>query len=230
MALPECVLFFDIDNTLYSKSSRIGELMATYIRNYVRTRLNISTEEAERLHQHYYKEYGLAIEGLVRKNKIDAMDYNEKVDNKLPLEEILHPRPEINHMLHHIRRPDVRTWLLTNAYITHAERVTRVLGLSKEFEGVTYCNYTEPPLICKPMPEMFTKAMLEAGLDPSDHSKCYFVDDSDVNVKAAAALGWHAVLLDEENDPPAPGSIRSLLDLPVIWPELFQRRSSEERP
>ena len=40
--------------------------MAKLINKYFVTHLNVPTEEATRLHQQYYKDYGLAIEGLVR--------------------------------------------------------------------------------------------------------------------------------------------------------------------
>jgi pyrimidine and pyridine-specific 5'-nucleotidase len=42
--------------------------------------------------------------------------------------------------------------------------------------GITYCDYAQENLVCKPKDEMFVKAMAEAGI--SDKSKCYFVDDS----------------------------------------------------
>jgi len=42
--------------------------------------------------------------------------------------------------------------------------------------GVTYCDYGQEILICKPKAEMYYKAMMEAGV--SDKQKCFFVDDS----------------------------------------------------
>jgi pyrimidine and pyridine-specific 5'-nucleotidase len=43
-------------------------------------------------------------------------------------------------------------------------------------EGVTYCDYGQDILVCKPKKEMFQKAMMEAGV--TDNEKCLFVDDS----------------------------------------------------
>jgi hypothetical protein len=34
----------------------------------------LSDDEARDLHNHYYKEYGLAIRGLVRHHKVDPLD------------------------------------------------------------------------------------------------------------------------------------------------------------
>jgi pyrimidine and pyridine-specific 5'-nucleotidase len=42
--------------------------------------------------------------------------------------------------------------------------------------GVTYCDYGQEVLICKPKSEMYEKAMSEAEV--TDKAKCLFVDDS----------------------------------------------------
>jgi hypothetical protein len=41
--------------------------------------LSLSRQDANELHYRYYREYGLAIEGLVRHHKVDALEYNSKV-------------------------------------------------------------------------------------------------------------------------------------------------------
>ena len=64
-------------------------------------------------------------------------------------------------------------WLFTNAYVTHGKRVVRLLGIDDLFEGLTFCDYGEERLLCKPHPDMFAKAMREAGI--KDHKQCYFV-------------------------------------------------------
>ena len=125
------------------------------------------------LHSKYYREYGLAVEGLTRFHKIDPMEYNEKVDDALPLDEILQPDLDLRKLLEDIDQTEVRLWLFTNAYITHAKRVVRLLGIDGLFEGITYCDYRQPKLICKPHKEMFDKAEVEAGVERSED--CYFV-------------------------------------------------------
>lgn len=42
--------------------------------------------------------------------------------------------------------------------------------------GVTYCDYGQEVLVCKPKGGMFQKAMMEAGV--KDKQRCIFVDDS----------------------------------------------------
>jgi pyrimidine and pyridine-specific 5'-nucleotidase len=76
-------------------------------------------------------------------------------------------------MLEDIDRSRVKLWLFTNAYITHGKRVVKLLGIEDLFEGITYCDYGAERFLCKPHPDMFAKAMKEAGVNaPKD---CFFV-------------------------------------------------------
>ena len=148
-------------------------MMAKLIDEYFSKHLGLSEADAIRLHEEYYKNYGLAIEGLVRFHQIDPLEYNAKVDDALPLEGIIKPNPQLRKMLEDIDKSKVKLWLLTNAYVNHAKRVVRLLGIEDLVEGLTYCNYSEVPFLCKPHPDMYAKAMQEAGVErPED---CYFV-------------------------------------------------------
>lgn len=147
--------------------------MADLIDEYFCKHLNLPKDEAIRLHKEYYSHYGLAIEGLVRHHEIDPLDYNSKVDDAIPLEDLIKPNPALRKMLEDIDRSKVRVWLLTNAYVTHAKRVVRLLEIEDQFEGLTYCDYSNVPFVCKPDPGMYKKAMNQAGVDKFED--CYFV-------------------------------------------------------
>ena len=125
------------------------------------------------MHLKYYREYGLAIEGLVRHHKVDALEYNAKVDDALPLEDIIKPNPELRELLEDIDKSKVKMWLFTNAYVTHGKRVVKLLGIDDLFEGITYCDYGSDKFYCKPHTEMYDKAMSQAGVKSNE--KCYFV-------------------------------------------------------
>jgi pyrimidine 5'-nucleotidase len=124
----------------------------------------------------YYKDYGLAIEGLVRHHKVDALDYNQKVDDALPLEDLIKPNPDLRRMLQDFDKTKIKLWLFTNAYITHGKRVVKLLEIEDLFEGITYCDYGSEKFICKPHKEAYEKAMKEAGV--STANECYFVGKS----------------------------------------------------
>lgn len=95
----------------------------------------MTPEDAQNLHEHYYEQYGLAIEGLVRHHKIDPIDYNRKVDDALPLEDVLSPDPALRELIEAIDTTKCRLWLFTNAYKTHGHRVIKLLGLEGLFGG-----------------------------------------------------------------------------------------------
>ena len=153
--------------------TKVQDLMATLIDQYFATHLELSWDDAVKLHKEYYTNYGLAIEGLVRHHQIDPIVYNAEVDDALPLEDIIKPNPQLRELLKDIDTSKVTLWLLTNAYVTHAKRVVRLLQIEDIFEGLTYCDYNQRPLICKPQLEMFQKAMRDAGVDHVE--ECFFV-------------------------------------------------------
>lgn len=147
--------------------------MAVLIDEYFAKHLDLPAEEAKRLHTEYYTMYGLAIEGLVRHHEIDPLDYNAKVDDALPLQDIIKPDAALRQMLEDIDKDKVTMWLFTNAYVTHGRRVVKLLGIEDLFDGLTYCDYAEMPLVCKPSQAMYEKAMKHAGV--SKFEDCYFV-------------------------------------------------------
>lgn len=223
------VLFFDIDNCLYSRSTKVQDLMAELIDKYFAKHLELPFDEAVRLHKEYYTGYGLAIEGLVRHHQIDPLKYNAEVDDALPLQDIIKPDPALRRLLDDIDRSKVKTWLFTNAYVTHAKRVVRLLGIEDLFDGLTFCNYAEQPLVCKPHPDMYTKAMKEAGV--SEVQDCYFVDDSFLNCSKAKDFGWTAVHLVEQGLPPpttkaSQYQIQHLRELRRVFPQFFKSTSA----
>ncbi|EPS45332.1 hypothetical protein H072_690 [Dactylellina haptotyla CBS 200.50] len=220
------VFFFDIDNCLYSRNYKIHNLMHDLIDDYFEHHLSLDRANAIILHKRYYKDYGLALDGLIRHHKIDALEYNTEVDDALPLEDILKPDLELRSLLQKIDKTKVKMWLFTNAYVNHGKRCVRLLGIDDLFEGITYCDYAaEEGLVCKPKKEAFEKAMREAAV--TDKSKCYFVDDSADNCKGATAFGWTAAHFVEDGLPePATMAskfrVRHLKELTDVYPELFK--------
>lgn len=147
--------------------------MALLIDQYFMTHLELTKEDAYKLHMDYYRTYGLAIEGLVRHHKIDPLEYNRQVDDALPMDAILSPDLKLRKLLEDVDKGKVKLWLFTNAYVTHGKRVVRLLGVDDLFEGITYCDYAATPMLCKPNVDMFAKAMKEAGV--KENKDCYFV-------------------------------------------------------
>lgn len=192
------IFFFDIDNCLYKRSTKIHDMMQVKIHNYFKQNLQLNDDEAHELHMNYYKTYGLALEGLVRNHQVDALEYNSQVDDSLDLKSVLGYNEELRNMIIKIKEShhyDV-LWLITNAYKNHALRVISFLGLGDLFDGLTFCDYSEIPIICKPMDEFFFRCLDTVQVDAKDPAALWqlsFVDDSEINVKAAYDLGFGSV-------------------------------------
>ncbi|KAG2042336.1 pyrimidine 5-nucleotidase [Suillus americanus] len=235
---PKPIVWFDIDNTLYSASTKISQAMGQRIHAYFVT-LGLDDEEASELHHKYYTQYGLALRGLTRHHDIDPMDFDRKCDGTLPLDDLITPDPRLRKLFQDLDRTKVRVWALTNAYKIHAQRVLKILDLEDQIEGLVYCDYEQIGFTCKPEPDYYHNAMKQANV--SDPSKCYFIDDSRLNVTSAKELGWgHCVHFCEvglesvdggkmkilardtnTNDPEGITQISNLEELRTLWPEIF---------
>ncbi|QSS57531.1 pyrimidine 5'-nucleotidase [Histoplasma capsulatum var. duboisii H88] len=223
------VFFFDIDNCLYSRSNRIHDLMQQLINNFFAKHLSLDSQDATMLHQKYYKEYGLAIEGLTRHHRINPLEFNRQVDDALPLDSILKPDPQLRSFLQDFDTTKVKLWLFTNAYSTHAKRVVKLLGVDDLFDGLTFCDYAALKLVCKPDMAMFEKAERDAGATVA--GGCFFVDDSALNCRNAQDRGWETIHFVEPHiiPPEVPASkyqIRRLEDLRDLFPQFFKSASS----
>ena len=191
--------------------------------------LSLPAGDATKLRKKYYKDYGLAISGLVKHHQIDPLAYNREVDDALPLEGVITEDKGLRRLLEDMDKSKVKLWLFTNAHITHARRVVKLLGVEDLFEGVTYCDYGRTPLVAKPHMEMFEKAEREAGVE-GRMGECFFVDDSALNCRHADERGWVVVHKLEEQDPEPERrlgkyQIRSLEELRVLFPQFFGRAS-----
>ncbi|KAF8897624.1 pyrimidine 5-nucleotidase [Infundibulicybe gibba] len=235
------IVWFDIDNTLYSASTKISQAMGERIYAYFLS-LGLEKTEASELHLQYYTKYGLAVRGLTRHHDVDPLDFDQKCDGSIPLESMIKYSPELRKLFQDIDRSKARVWALTNAYKTHAGRVLRILGLEDQIDGLVFCDYQQPDFVCKPESEFYQMAMKQAGV-PSP-SKCYFVDDNRGNVDAARAQGWaHCAHFCEvgleameggrlkeigeerSNDRPENDGVAiigNLEELRRIWPEIFK--------
>lgn len=111
---------------------------------------------------------------------MDALDFNAKVDDALPLENILKPNPKLRKLLEDIDRKKVKLWLLTNAYINHGRRVVKLLEVDDLFEGITYCDYGAKEFLAKPRKEYYLKAMKEVGVDCVEDC-CFVGKTSDID-------------------------------------------------
>src|SRR5512141_2781663 len=96
------------------------------INQYVMEKLGVTPEESERLRQHWRRNYGTALRGMIDEHyPVDIDDYLRYVHD-IPLEGVIEPQPEIRAMLLDL---PLRRAVLTNSNVEHAVRVLTHVNL-----------------------------------------------------------------------------------------------------
>ena len=207
-------LFFDLDETLYTKGNGLWDAIAARMNEYIHVQLNLPPEEVSTLRRHYYESYGTTLRGLQLHHQVDANDYLAFVHD-LPLEDYIHPDPQLHQLLSSL---SLRKWVFTNADAHHASRVLDILGVSDCFEGIIDVRAIE--FICKPEIEAYHRALTLANEDqPSD---CILLDDSVRNLVPAKDLGFTTVLVGSNGTHPAADyTLEKIHQLPNALPDLW---------
>lgn len=207
-------LFFDLDDTLYPSSSGLWNAIRDRMNGYMYECLNLPPDDIPILRRTYFETYGTTLRGLQIDHGVDADEYLAYVHN-LPLEQFLHPHPELTALLLNLPQ---KKWIFTNADADHARRVLTALGLSECFVGIVDVRAMD--FHCKPEPESYRLALALAK--ETDPRCCVFLDDSVHNLAPARKLGFFTVLVGKNSSHPAAHrTVSRLLDLPQVMPELW---------
>ncbi len=113
------------------------------------------------------KTTGLAIEGLVRHHQIDPLEYNANGRRCASSRGHHQAKPAAATAAPGHRPQQGQAVALDKRLCEPRKRVVRLLEVEDMFEGLTYCDYSSMPLVCKPHKDMFAKAMREAGVEMS---------------------------------------------------------------
>lgn len=211
-------LFFDLDDTLYPKSTGLWNAIRDRMHTYMGELVDLPADEIEALRQHYLEAYGTTLRGLQIHYQIDTEKYLAYVHD-LPLAEFIRPDPKLYQLLSTLPQ---KKYIFTNADVQHARRVLNALQMGEWFDQII--DIRALGFICKPDPNAYQRALEIAGIFKPE--ECVLFDDATRNLKPARELGWYTVLVgDERADPTANQSIASLHDLPVAMPHLWNHQS-----
>ena len=182
---------FDLDNTLYPPRYRLFDQIEVRMTAWVMQALNVSQEEANRLRQHYWDQYGTTLAGLMREHGIDPGPYLHDVHDidfsGLPADAELAAR---------IADLPGRRIVYTNACEPYARRVLEARGLSGLFDavyGVEHAGFHP-----KPERQAFEAIFAVDNLDPT---RAAMFEDDTRNLAAPHAMGMRTVHVAPE---PAP--------------------------
>src|SRR5262245_20448344 len=122
---------FDLDNTLYPRSTNIFRQVDERIRLYVRELLNVDEAEAEKIQKTFYKVHGTTLRGLMLNHAVDPDDFLEfvhKIDHS-----VVKPDPALGRAL---KQLPGKKYIFTNGSRSHAEKVAERLGFTDHFNDI----------------------------------------------------------------------------------------------
>ncbi|MCD6576966.1 MAG: pyrimidine 5'-nucleotidase [Anaerolineaceae bacterium] len=201
-------IFFDLDNTIYSRNSGLWEAISGRIDLYIKDILHIQKSKVPAIRQYCRENYGTSLQGLKSLYPIDEAEFLSFVHD-IDLSKILYDDGKLAKLLSSISQ---RKKIFTNSDTAHANRVLDFFGVTVYFDQIIDVVSLKPYV--KPQPEAFEKALLLSGLTSPDG--CVFLDDMVENVKQGQKSGFLSILVGESND--------NILNIPDIYmlPELLK--------
>ncbi|MEO1108428.1 MAG: pyrimidine 5'-nucleotidase [Pseudomonadota bacterium] len=174
---------FDLDNTLYPPHMRLFDQIEVLMTDYVVQAIGVDRAEADRLRNHYWREYGTTLAGLMAEHDLDPDPYLHAVH-----------QVDMSHMdadaelAAQIRALPGRRIVYTNGSAPYAERVLEARGLTGLFDaiyGVEHAGY-------RPKPE---KAAFETifAQDGIQADKAAMFEDDPRNLAAPHEMGMRTV-------------------------------------
>ncbi|XP_039027739.1 uncharacterized protein LOC120161588 [Hibiscus syriacus] len=128
----DCLLF-DLDDTLYPKSSGLARECGKNIRDYMVEKLGVEKDKVVELSDLLYKNYGTSMAGLTAVGyDFDYDEFHSYVHGRLPYEN-LKPDPSLKSLLQTL---PLRKIIFTNADRVHSVKALSRLGLEDCFEGI----------------------------------------------------------------------------------------------
>ncbi|MBN2810139.1 MAG: pyrimidine 5'-nucleotidase [Deltaproteobacteria bacterium] len=196
-------ILFDLDNTLYPRTSGLFDHIDRLINRYLEKVIKIPAKEVDRLRRAYLAAHGTTLNGLIAHHAVDPYHYLDFVHD-VPLADYLVPDAELAQL---IARLPGKKYIFSNASSSHCQRVLDYLGLSNLFSAVYDINYFN----FRPKPDLaiYRELLDDIGGDPA---KGIMIDDLIVNLEPAASLGMTTVFYDPalKNPPLLPPQGRSL--------------------
>src|SRR6056297_4358395 len=174
---------FDLDNTLYCPSVRLFDQIEVKMTEYVMQALKVDRDEADRLRDHYWRDHGTTLAGLMREHDMEPHDYLVAVHDISF--DALTPDPGLRTRISVLPG---RRIVYTNGSAPYAERVIEKRGLTGVFDavyGVEHAGYRP-----KPDREAFDAVFARDGLTPA---RAAMFEDEPRNLAQPHAMGMRTV-------------------------------------
>ena len=177
---------FDLDNTLYAPEVRLFTQIERRMTAYVMREIGVSEPEASRLREHYWRQHGTTLAGLMAEHGIDPMPYlNEVHDIDFSA---LTPDPELAAL---IAALPGRKIVHTNGDHAYAQQVLKHRGLTV-FDAVHGVDTLD--FLPKPDARAYAAVRAAEGFDPT---RAAMFEDDPRNLSVPHLLGMRTVLVGD---------------------------------
>jgi putative hydrolase of the HAD superfamily len=176
---------FDLDNTLYPRSTNIFRQVDERIHAYLRRLLNVDQAEAERIQKDFYKVHGTTLRGLMLNHNVDPDEFLEfvhDIDHSA-----IKPNPALGAAL--LRLPG-KKYIFTNGSRHHAERIAEKLGLKDQFADIF--DIVSANLVPKPERETYERFVERFAVAPG---RAAMFEDLTRNLVVPKSIGMTTVLV-----------------------------------
>lgn len=176
---------FDLDDTLYPRSSGLHEKMLARVVELIRSVADVGEAEARRLHARYYDTYGTSLIGLNRHHGVPPSRFIDFV-HEVDIDAIARD-PRLRPLLAALPG---RRIVFTNGSRRHATRILEHLGIADLFEAI--CDIEACGFVGKPGDAAFETLFCGHTVEAS---RALLFDDRAVNLEAAFRRGMRTVLV-----------------------------------
>jgi putative hydrolase of the HAD superfamily len=179
---------FDLDNTLYPVEARLFDQIEVKMTEYVVKNLGVAHPEADRLRDHYWRQYGTTLAGLMAEHQLDPLPYLTAVHD-IDFSGLT-PDPALTRA---IAALPGRRIVFTNGSSPYAHDVLAARGLAGVFDAVYGVEHAG--FIPKPQQAAFEAVFALDGHDPRQGA---MFEDDPRNLVVPHAMGMRTILVGPE--------------------------------
>jgi len=195
VVLGKKIVIYDLDDTLYNKTSEFADILDTTMAEALvyDLGLNMKVEEAKELVTLSYKIYRDGGEIFYRDYGINPQDLFIAYHKRKPVEKIV----PYDNLLEKIEKVDAEQYIFTASDRYASEKILKHLGLYEFFKDRYYSVEDFGVFKKNESADVYYEYCKKIGVNPKD---CVFVDDSYSNLEFAKETGMTTVRIYYKNN------------------------------
>lgn len=205
------VWIFDLDNTLHDADAEIFPHLHIEMTRYIMRELKLEEQAACLLRQHYWHTYGATLKGLMRHHRVPPHHFLHHTHQLDDLPRMVRTVKRLRHTLQQISGRKV---VFTNAPMSYAKRVLKLLTIEDVFDQVFSVESSgfHPKPAMRGFQHLLQTLNVQAG-------NCILLEDSLPALMTAKRMGMKTIHVSSRPRRPAyvDARISSVLELPHTW-------------